>query len=422
MTKRRVNLTVSLPVPGLQGPRALPQSAAGCTRCNACSQSCPLYLLHPQETVSPRGRVQLIRLLTEGKLNITADDPTLQYISQSCLLCARCSSACAAQIPVAHHMLALRRAVGLKMIPTGLYLLMRLHNLYPGCFDKLLRSGLFLRRMGLAFLLKPLLPFWLRHAQAVLPRKTSLLSRLLYKQNIPLKPDTPQAVYLPSLYAQYIDTQAGLASYRLLADKKPAVLFGYASGLFEYMYGSRTRCLKTAKKLLCAWEKTTDTQTLPLITDSIEVYSFLKNYPLLFNTISGWKQRAEKLAEQVHFIAEYLQPVQITDQSVRVALDDSSVLFPATEQAQQVRKILLATYGENLLECAYSRFPLPPTGSMFVNGSEAAKLLQRQVQDITQAQVDKIYCLSPWAALELNRALRKKGLAAQARFIIYYGQ
>ena len=416
MATRKVNLAVSLPVPGLQGPCSLQQSAARCTRCNACVQSCPAYLLQPQEMFSPRGRMQLMRLLTEGKLTLFTDDPMLRRITESCLLCGRCSAACAAQLPVAYHMLALRRAIGLQPLPQGLRVLMRLQTFFPNCFDKTVRLALTLRRLGVTALLNPFLPTWLRHAHTVLPKKTGSLRRLLTKQKAILRPEHPRALYLPSLYAQYADPQAGLLSWQALARKNPAVLFGYATGLFEYTYGSRTLCLKTAKKLLRVWEQA---GRLPLITDSIEAYSFLKNYPLLFNTIPGWKQRAEQFAAHVQFITDGPFPVKKPQTTGRAALDSSSLLLPAPAQTERARKILLATYGKNLLECAYSRFPLPAAGSMFVCNKQTEQWLQRQVQDIKRQQITKIYCLSPWAALELNAVLRKQYPQAQAQFIVY---
>ena len=422
MAKNKVTLSTALPLPGKQGFCSLPQSAAQCTRCNACAQSCPAYLLCPQEMTSPRGRVQLIRLLTDGKFKVFSDDPVLTHMAGSCFLCARCSAACAAQIPVAHQMLALRREIGLQLMPAGVRILMRLHAVAPGLFDKIVRSGLCLRRLGMAALCKLFLPEWMRHAHTILPKKTGSLRSLLIRHNISLTPQTPQAVYLPSLYAQYADPQTGLLACQLLQEKNPVVLFGYATGLFEYLYGSRTRCLKAAKKLLRAWEQIAGKRNLPLITDSIEVYSFLKNYPLLFNSIPGWKQRAEQFAAQVRFIIDGDFPAQPQQESGRVALDESSLLFTAEQPAERAREILLTTYGTNLLECAYSRFPLPAAGSSFALKKQSADLLHRQIKDIERNEVEKIYCLSAWAALELNAALRRHYPKAQAQFIVCLGK
>ena len=175
------------------------------------------------------------------------------------------------------------------------------------------------------------------------------------------------------------------------------------------------------KKLLLTWEKYSASQPLPLITDSIEQYTFLKNYPLLFEKIAGWKQRAEAFAEQVQFITDLPFPSGKNTGSKCVALDNSSILYPVPRQTERARKILLATYGKNLLQCAYSSFPLPAAGIGFARGNKTDVLLYKQVQDMARQQIDLVFCLSAWAALELNAVLPAHYPGAKARFFIYTG-
>ena len=59
------------------GPRAVYDSVSFCNRCGSCQQACPTYLFTSQETFSPRGRNQLVRLITEGKLKLTGENRTL---------------------------------------------------------------------------------------------------------------------------------------------------------------------------------------------------------------------------------------------------------------------------------------------------------------------------------------------------------
>ena len=408
MAKQKLILNADTIVPGLQSPCALKESAARCTRCNACVQSCPAYLQQPQEAFSPRGRAQLIKLLSNQKLKTDLSQELLTQIVHSCVLCARCSRTCAGQIPIAHHMLALRKALGLHTLPYGLYILLYLQGAAPKLFDTTLRTLLFLHRIKLGFLCYPLLP-----------KKTGSLQRLLRKNNLPISSDKPKALYLPSLYAQYIDPQAGLLAVEGLSAKKPTVLFNIDCGLFDYLYGSRTRCLQLAKHLLTTWEKYAGKHLLPFFTDSIEIYSFLKNYPMLFQALPAWKERAEKFAKQVQFIVDMPFPVKKKNAPQKAALETSSVLFPVTDVLERARKILLTTYGKNLLEFEYSRFPLPAASVGFVYPSEADSLVLRQVKDLTRQQIQRVYCLSAWAALELNAVLRKCDPLAQARFIIY---
>ena len=419
MTIRKINVDAKAPVPGKPQPCTLKESATHCTRCNACAQSCPIYLLRPQENFSPRGRTQILRLLSQGKLKKDLPIDLLKEIALSCLLCAGCTNACAGNIPIAHHTLALRKALRARSLPIGLYFLLRMRTLAPKLFDYMVRTGLLCHRFYMGKIFYPLLPKWLRHAQDILPKHTGSLRRLLMKKQTDLHPARPKAVFLPSLYAQYVDPHAGWLSYQTWTAKKPWVLFDLSSGLFEYLYGNRTRCLQAAKKVLLAWEQAGGKHALPLITDSIEIYSFLKNYPLLFAAIPGWRDRAEKLAAQVQLSIEAPFPIKKKKGTQRVALDTSSVLYPAGQAAERARKLLLTTYGKNLLECVYSRFPLPAASIGFASGNEASDSVLKNIQDLAQHQIEKVYCLSGWAALELNAVLRRRYPIAQARFIVY---
>jgi glycolate oxidase iron-sulfur subunit len=62
-----------------------------CMRCGMCLPHCPTYKETFLETASPRGRVALIRKISEGELDVS--ERLLEYLSL-CLDCQACSSAC----------------------------------------------------------------------------------------------------------------------------------------------------------------------------------------------------------------------------------------------------------------------------------------------------------------------------------------
>ncbi len=407
-------------VPGTPEPRTVSYSALCCTRCNACVQSCPSYLLQREEIFSPRGRVQLLRLLLEEKIKPAPHTKLIKQTLRACTLCARCTQTCAGQIPVAHHMIVLRRQMQFHFLPVTLRAAHYLRAQFPAFFDLLLGAGLLLRRVGLITLLQFFLPTWLRHAHKVLPHRCLSLKTVLKKHGISATDQNPDALYLPSLEVQYFD--GNIARYTLKAThaERPHILQHTSSGLFEYMYGSQVTCLKQAKKLLRTWEKYSTAKPIALLTDSIEIYSFLKNYPLLFATLPGWKKRAEAFAQSVKFITDFSFADGKTDTSGRrAALDDSTVLYPPTDAAERARKILLAKFGSNMIQCTYSRFPVPVAGGAFAYPAQARKVVREVARDVVQHQVTDIYCLSVWAALEISAATRRYYPAATAKHIAY---
>src|SRR3954467_11146616 len=51
------------------GERSTYDAASQCSRCGYCEQACPTYVATGDESKSPRGRNQIVRLMLEGKLD-----------------------------------------------------------------------------------------------------------------------------------------------------------------------------------------------------------------------------------------------------------------------------------------------------------------------------------------------------------------
>jgi glycolate dehydrogenase iron-sulfur subunit len=67
-----------------------------CISCGFCLPACPTYALTNDERASPRGRINLMRALSEGRL--APDDPSLREQSSFCLGCRACEPVCPAGV------------------------------------------------------------------------------------------------------------------------------------------------------------------------------------------------------------------------------------------------------------------------------------------------------------------------------------
>jgi len=62
-----------------------------CVHCGLCTASCPTYVETGDENNSPRGRIQLMRLVADGRMGLT--DRMRQHL-ELCLDCRSCETAC----------------------------------------------------------------------------------------------------------------------------------------------------------------------------------------------------------------------------------------------------------------------------------------------------------------------------------------
>ncbi|MEV0128573.1 (Fe-S)-binding protein [Dactylosporangium sp. NPDC050688] len=70
---------------------------SACISCGFCLPACPTYATTRDERSSPRGRINLMRALHEGRLE--PDDASLREQSSFCLGCRACEPACPAGVP-----------------------------------------------------------------------------------------------------------------------------------------------------------------------------------------------------------------------------------------------------------------------------------------------------------------------------------
>lgn len=94
---------------------AIDDIARGCSDCGNCLAACPVYESEPLETNSPRGKINIIKALQDGRLN---PSPLSREIMYRCLLCGGCQHACTKGVQYLDLMIACRNQMsGGKKIP-----------------------------------------------------------------------------------------------------------------------------------------------------------------------------------------------------------------------------------------------------------------------------------------------------------------
>jgi Fe-S oxidoreductase len=145
-----------------------------CTHCGLCLNQCPTYRVLGWEMDSPRGRIRLMRGVTEGLFEVT---PRFAEHMDVCLACRACQTACPASIGFG-EMVEAARGQALQTLPQKpIPRLMRwlvLKQLFPHPNRLNFAAALlrFYQRSGLQFVARKLhlIPPGLRDSEALLPR------------------------------------------------------------------------------------------------------------------------------------------------------------------------------------------------------------------------------------------------------------
>src|SRR4051812_45716705 len=85
-----------LTIEALGGDAPSAEDLSRCVHCGLCLMSCPTFVVTCLEPESPRGRIALIRAVSEGRIEM--NETVLPHLDQ-CLQCRNCESVCPSGVP-----------------------------------------------------------------------------------------------------------------------------------------------------------------------------------------------------------------------------------------------------------------------------------------------------------------------------------
>jgi glycolate oxidase iron-sulfur subunit len=156
-----------------------------CVHCGLCTASCPTYIETADENDSPRGRIYLMRAVTDGRLAVSDD---VRRHLNLCLDCRACESACPSGVQYGKLIEPFKVALQSTATDhnrTPLLERLILHHVFP--YANRVRAALWpariAQRIGLLDWaerkgLTKLLPPTLRRMQAMLPKLSGASTRL----------------------------------------------------------------------------------------------------------------------------------------------------------------------------------------------------------------------------------------------------
>jgi glycolate oxidase iron-sulfur subunit len=393
-----------------------------CVHCGFCLPACPTYVLWGQEMDSPRGRIYLIKLASEGAAEMT---PNWVQHFDTCLGCMACTTACPSGVDYG------------KLIEATRAQIERHHSRLLG--EKLFRQFLFetfTRQDRLRLLRWPLLAYQksglqslLRKARflKLLPKRLqameALLPEFLPKEalaEITLPQGTKRrrvGLLLGCVQREFLP-QVNAACARVLAAEGCEVVAPNGQpccGALLVHAGEEERAITLARKTIDVFQRANvDT----IVTNAAGCGSNVKEYGHLLRDDPNYAKRAKAFAAKCVDISEILTELQPratrNPLRLRVAIHDSCHLQHAQGVSAQPRRLLAAIPGLEVLEIPENAICCGSAGIYnLVQPDAANELGDRKAQLIASLNPDVVATGNPGCLLQLQSALKRLGCKAR---------
>lgn len=415
------------------------ENANRCVQCGYCLPVCPTHLSMGKESASPRGRINLVRLAAEGKIDIG------EHLAQPldlCLGCRACEVACPVNVPYGSILEAAKESIAkhqqiaaeqgksaggkLKQKVTSLVL----RKLFP--YPRRLRlagSGMWLyQRMRLGKLVRagkilekrfaPLAAF-----ERVIPEVESPLKRYRWGEVFPAKgAKKARVAFFAGCVMDALMSRINRQSIELLtlAGLEVVVPKGQiCCGALHAHQGYTEQAREHARKNIEAFEAVGADY---YVNNAGGCGAMLKEYVHLFQGDPAWRQRAESFAERSKDISQllvefgplpYVKPVEAV-----VTYQDSCHLRNVQGVWKEPRQLIRSIPGVTFAELEQSHLCCASGGIYNLQHfQESMQILDNKMDQVQKTKASIIVTTNPGCMLQMKVGVERAGMAGDAAAI-----
>ena len=393
-----------------------------CVHCGLCTASCPTYIETGNENDSPRGRIYLMRAVTDGRLAMSEGVRKHLHL---CLDCRACESACPSGVQygrlIEPFKVAMEADATAADRPSVLQRLV-LHHLFPyaGRVRLALAPARWMQKLGLMRAversgLTRLLPPTLRRMQAMLPtleapagRQTGVLPPIGTKRaRVALFTGCVADAMLPGTTA---------ATIRVLRRNGCEVVLPRSQaccGAIHYHSGAEDEAIALARTNLAAF----DTDEIDaIIVNAAGCGAMLRDYHHLLHSVDP--ARAERFVAKVKDVSVFLMelgPIAPTRPlPMKVTYHDACHLCHAQQVRSQPRELLAQIPGLELVPLEESEICCGAAGTYNLTQPEmSARLGKRKCDRIEATGAEVVAVGNVGCILQIAKHLREEGSPIQ---------
>jgi glycolate oxidase iron-sulfur subunit len=399
-----------------------PELIADCVHCGFCLPTCPTYLLWGEEMDSPRGRIQLMKLASQGEIGLTAQ--VTRHFDQ-CLGCMACVTACPSGVQYNKLIEATRQQVERRYARSPadrffrslLFQLLphpgRLRALVPALWLYQASGG---KRVARSRLASRLLSPRLRAMEAVMPPVRLGAHRAAPPAYSPARGGTPRrrVGLLAGCVQRVFFAAVNAATVRVLAAEGCDVVMPPEQGCCGALsvHGGRAaEGLVYARRLIDIFAAA---EVDTIVVNAAGCGSNLKEYGYLLRDDPAYAEQAQAFSTKVRDISEFLvelEPVAPRHPiSARIAYHDACHLAHAQGIRQQPRAVLQAIPGLDVVSIPEADICCGSAGIYnLVEPGPATELGERKARHILAVRPDAIATANPGCLLQIAAALERLG-------------
>jgi glycolate dehydrogenase iron-sulfur subunit len=423
--------------PGLQGflNERDYEALVKCVHCGLCLNQCPTYRANGLEPDSPRGRLYLIRAVSEGTLPVT--DEVVDHL-QLCLVCRACETACPSNVQfgqvmeAARHELLEHHASRKRKIASWLafrYLFPAPHRLKA--VGQLLR---FYQRSPMPAVLAwarghNLVPAPLRRL-VTMEQLAPPLSERFFEPQTERVPATAERRFTVGMISGCIMPLAfaptNEATVRVLTANGCDVILPRAQrccGALAAHSGDGDASNDLARANIDAFEAFGLDRLDSIIINAAGCGAQLKNYGHMLQDDPRYAERAARFAAKVEDISEFLVRAGLTaplgEVPRTVTYQDACHLVHGQKVRSQPRELLLSIPGLDLVEM---QDPDRCCGSAgiynIVQPGMSQQVLDAKMENVLATGTDCVVAGNPGCLLPLNLGLKQHGRPPEAVHLV----
>jgi glycolate oxidase iron-sulfur subunit len=402
-----------------------------CVHCGLCTSACPTYLETGDENDGPRGRIYLMRAVTDGRMELT---PAVQRHLELCLDCRSCETACPSGVQygrlIEPFRVAMRRAERRPGQPTGTWFeRWVLYSIFthPGRMRAALLPARLLQRTRLDWLIDAagvsrLLPGKLRRMYEQLPRLQPR-GRPLPELLPAIGPRRARVALFTGCVADAMFPQTHWATARVLQANGCEVVVPreqVCCGAIHYHSGSAGPAMELAARNAAAFDKAAVDAVLVNVAGCgamLKDYGHIGHEVLAVQKAAGADDRlralerfASRVRDASEFLAELGPIAPRGEMPLRATYHDACHLAHAQRVREQPRALLALVPKLELVPLPESDICCGAAGSYnLMEPDMSDRLSARKLENILSCRPQAVITGNAGCSLQIQAALRRAG-------------